>query len=80
MRSLKMTNGFQDIKDDGAVYVGQPKIHWLLGVYSDNGNLVDVTYDGRIDKLQPVQLRDLLCRLDYLTEYVNGVIADKQGI
>lgn len=68
------TDYFQDVKDDGAVYVGQPKIHWLLGVYSDNGNLVDVTYNGRIDKLQPVQLKDLLCRLNYLTEYVETAI------
>lgn len=74
------TEHFQDIKDDGAVYVGQPKIHWLLGVYSDNGNLVDVTYDGKIAKLQPVQLRDLLCRLNYLTEYVETAIADRQGL
>ena len=80
MRSLKMTDSFTDIKNDGAVYVGQPKEDWLLGVYKCIDGLVDVTYDGRIAKLQTVELRDLLCRLNYLTDYVENAIADRQGL
>lgn len=71
------TDSFTDIKNDGAVYVGQPKKDWLLGVYKCLDGLVDVTYDGRIAQLSGFELQDLLSRLNYLTEYVETVI-DKE--